>query len=320
MPVNMQELKFKVLEFVRLRGPVIPVQISKHIGSNILFAGAVLSELLSTGKIKISRAKIGGSPVYYFPGQEPRLTMLYGHLNQREKQAFDLLKNSKVLHDRSLQPVERVALREINDFAYSFEVNNDLFWRWYLVNEEEARSVANQAIQEHQKQVIQEAKPELVIEQKPVLQEQPIEIHEQKLPEIRKEEKVEQQTLKVERKEIKQKEPEVRKKIKKETKIKQDFVMMIKDYFDEKNIKIINENVIKKGKEFEYLIEIPSKVGNVRFFLSAKDKKKLSEADLSISHNKSQLKKLPLMILSNGELTKQAKEYLNNNYLIFEKI
>ena len=189
-----------------------------------------------------------------------------------------------------------------------------------MVNEEEARSVANQAIQEHQKQITQEAKPELVIEQKPVLQEQAIAIHEQKLPEIREEEKIEQQTLRVERKEIKQKEPEIKKKIKKETKIKQDFAMMIKDYFDEKGIKIINENVIKKEKEFEYLIEIQSKVGNVRFFLSAKDKKKLSEADLSIAHNKSQLKKLPLMILSNGELTKQAKEYLNNNYLIFEKL
>ena len=48
MPINMQELKFKVIEYIRMRGPVIPVQISKQIGSNILFAGAVLSELLAS--------------------------------------------------------------------------------------------------------------------------------------------------------------------------------------------------------------------------------------------------------------------------------
>src|SRR3989338_9178272 len=141
MPVNMQELKFKILEFVRLRGPVIPVQISKQIGSNILFAGAVLSELLSNGKVKISTAKIGGSPVYYFPGQESRLTMLYNYLNQREKNAYDLLNKNKVLQDRKLQPVERVALREIKDFARPIQLNDELFWRWYLLNEEEAKKL-----------------------------------------------------------------------------------------------------------------------------------------------------------------------------------
>src|SRR3989338_5679613 len=146
MPVNMQELKFKILEFVRMRGPVIPVQVSKQIGSNILFAGAVLSELLSNGKIKISTAKIGGSPVYYFPGQEARLTMLYGHLHQREKHAYDLLRQSKVLRDKALQPVERVALREIKDFAYPIQFSEELFWRWYLVNEEEAFNLINDAI------------------------------------------------------------------------------------------------------------------------------------------------------------------------------
>src|SRR3989338_3156804 len=131
MPINMQELKFKVLEYVRMRGPVIPVQISKQIGSNILFAGAVLSELFAGGKIKISTAKIGGSPVYYFPGQESRLTMLYPYLHQREKHVYDLLKDKKILHDKSLEPVERVALREIKDFACPIQVNNELFWRWY---------------------------------------------------------------------------------------------------------------------------------------------------------------------------------------------
>jgi hypothetical protein len=95
---------------------------------------------------------------------------------------------------------------------------------------------------------------------------------------------------------------------------------MLKSYFENKGINIVEKNIVKKGKEFDYIIEISSVIGNIRMFLSAKDKKKLNDSDLSIAHNKSQLKKLPLMILTNGDLTKQAKEYINNNYLIYEKI
>ena len=303
----MQELKFKVIEYIRMRGPVIPVQISKQIGSNILFAGAVLSELLSNGKVKISHAKIGGSPVYYFPGQEPRLTMLYSHLNQREKQAFDLLKQNQVLQDRALQPVERVALREIKDFAFPLQINNEIFWRWYLLNEEEALKLINQAIDNEKQKIpiLEEPKLQPQIEVKPIIQE----VQEKLQPKVEIKKEIIEEKVK-EKKE---------RKVKKETKAK-DFASILKNYFDNKGIKIINEEIIKKGKEFDYLVEISSKIGNVRFFLSAKDKKKISDADLSLAHNKAQLKKLPLMILSNGELTKQAKEYINNNYLIFEKI
>ncbi len=311
MPVNMQELKFKVLEYVRMRGPVIPVQISKQIGSNILFAGAVLSELLAGGKIKISTAKIGGSPVYYFPGQESRLTILYPYLHQREKHVYDLLKEKKILHDKSLEPVERVALREIKDFAYPIQVNDELFWRWYLTGDNETQIVLNELFNQAktEQEIIKE--PEK-IEIKPEAKEEII-----TKPELKIQEK---QPVKIEAKKEAIKEPEIKKRIKREPKVKSDFNFLLKKYFNEKNIKIIEENLVKKDKEFEYVVEVPSQIGNVRFFLSAKDKKKINDADLSLVHNKSQLKKLPLMILTNGDLTKQAKEYINNNYLIFEKI
>ena len=286
----MQELKFKVIEYIRMRGPVIPVQISKQIGSNILFAGAVLSELLASGKIKISTAKIGGSPVYYMPGQESRLTMLYNYLNQREKNAYDLLNKDKILRDRALQPVERVALREIKDFAYPLQVNDELFWRWYLVSEEEAKTLINPVIEKEQ-QVIEIPR---VIQEQVQVKEEKLEIVEEIKPEVEIQERL-QPEIKVEiKKDEKIKE---RKRIGKEAK-KEDFILMLKNYFNNKRVKIVEENIVKKGKEFDYIVEIPSHVGDVRFFLSAKDKKKINDADLSLCHNKSQLKKLPLMILT----------------------
>ena len=63
----------KALSIVKTKGPVLPGQVNKELNMNVLFASAVLSELVDSKLIKLSHAKIGGSPVYYAVGQEPRL-------------------------------------------------------------------------------------------------------------------------------------------------------------------------------------------------------------------------------------------------------
>ena len=96
--------------------------------------------------------------------------------------------------------------------------------------------------------------------------------------------------------------------------------MLLDNYLYANNIKKMQEEVIKKNKEFDFIAELKTSIGLARFFITVKDKKKITDADLSLSHNKAQLKKLPLMFLSSGELDKKAKEYLQSNYLIFEKL
>ncbi len=317
MKINMVELKSKVVDYIRLHGPSLPVQLSKQIHSNILFAGAVLSELIANQKIKISYAKIGGSPVYYVPGQESRLGILYTHLNEKEKKAHDLLKENKVLYDKALEPWQRVALRDLKDFANPMQINNEIFWRWYLFSEEEALKIIQESMkQEVLQQMPVKEEPKLEI---PIQQElQPkIEIKEFK-PEVQIKLEPVQETKEFKVHE-KLKKSEKIKKISK-AKVKEEFYNILNTYLNGKNIEKIEEIIIKKNKEFELVAKVPSQVGHVRFLIMAKDKKKISDADLSLAHNKAQLKKLPLMFLSNGELTKQAKEYLNNNYLIFEKL
>ena len=308
MPINMQELKFKVIEYLRLRGPSLPVQISKQINSNILFAGAVLSELVATQKVKISHAKIGGSPVYYFPGQESRLTILYSHLHERERRAYDLLKEKKVLRDRILEPWQRVALRDLKDFAYSLQVNNEIFWKWYLLQDNEINDlikdylekeeIVKQEVVQETQEVLQPIKQE-IIEKPRVIVKEPVKVVERP-KEIKPEVKIQEQ----------------KKKIKKQVNIYDNLVR----YLQSKNINILEEKLIKKNKEYELILEVRSQVGKVKFFAVLKDKLKINEADLSLAHNKAQLKKLPLMFLSNGELIKSAKIYLQDNYLLFEKI
>jgi len=125
----------KVLQIIRMKGPILPVELVREVGGNTMIAGAMLSDLVKNRKVRISNAKIGSSPVYYVQGQESKLSMLYKGLHEKEKRAYDLLYENKVLRDKELAPVERVALREIKDFAVPLEVNlktgKEIFWKWH---------------------------------------------------------------------------------------------------------------------------------------------------------------------------------------------
>ncbi|MBL7147282.1 MAG: hypothetical protein ISS82_00460 [Nanoarchaeota archaeon] len=269
---NPLEVNANIVDFVRRNGPVLPVQISKEIGSNLLFAGAIMSELVRNKKLKLSYVKVGGSPVYYVEGQENKLQDYYKYLNEKEREIYEILKEKKVLEDTKLEPWQRVAIREIKDFANMLKTNTgEIFWKWYLTDLKDA---------------------EIIIKSW-----------------IKKEKKVEEKIVK---------EPKV---IEKQEKLREGASLeFINEYFIKKNIKILEENLIRKNKEVDYTVNIPSEVGNIKFFVKFKDKKKISDSDLILAHNKSRSKKLPLLFLSKGDLTKKAMEYIEKDYLLFEKV
>ena len=138
-------VKEKALEIVRTRGPLLPVQITKELGVNVLFAGALLSELVDNQTLKISNTKVGGSPVYYVTGQEGKLQSLRDKLNDKQQLAFDMLKQHSILQDTKLEPVIRQSFREMKDFAIPLRVTagelQDIFWKWYMITDEEAEPI-----------------------------------------------------------------------------------------------------------------------------------------------------------------------------------
>ena len=64
----------KILEIVRL-GPTFPAKVAKALGGggDTMLIGAILSTLISSGDLKVSTLKVGGSPLYYVPEQESKL-------------------------------------------------------------------------------------------------------------------------------------------------------------------------------------------------------------------------------------------------------
>ena len=291
--------KEKVIQTIRIRGPVIPAQIAKLIGTDILMASAMLSELVSKNILKISHVKFGSTPLYCLPGQESRLQDFAKNLHEKEKRAYDLLIQKKILRDKTSEPVVRVALRNIKDFAVPLQVkinnNIEIFWKWYLLTNEEAAKII--------KEMVKIDKPKKEI--KPV--HETITRKEQEKPkEEQKQIKKEELKKVMPKEEIKKEE----KKIFVDKTAEDKFLSEVKRFFEKSSINLIEQKIIKKNSDLDLVIEVPRAVGSLIYYCKARSKKRISDSDLSSAFVQGQLKKLPVLFLTKGELTKKAKEML----------
>jgi len=198
-----------------------------------------------------------------------------------------------------------------------------------LKNEEIIPSTVEEPIEESIiSSIPNEVFEEKVIE-KPEIKEKTIfkEVEKQKVSSKKKEEKTEktEKSLKEDKpkedkpKEDKQETLEKKplfKKIKetlvKSSSVEDVFLMKIEDYCKEMDIRIEQKDIIRKNKEIDLIISIPSVVGRVSFFCKAKSKNRCDEKDLSSAYMESQIKKLPLLFLYTSEFTKKSQEMLES--------
>lgn len=283
----------KILQLARIR-PLQPTNVAKALGKDSFMASAMLADLASKGKLKISNIKVGSSPLYYLPGQEASLQDFIKSLNEKDQKTVILLSEKKILRDKELDPLTRVSLRQTKDFSIPLEVGlneqRELFWKWYLLSNEEAERLI--------KEVLNIKEPE-------IKEEQPKEIQTQTPQPELEDKKIEK---KARRKRIEKQEKieivEEKQQLNQENLI--NFDENVKKFFQENKI-IIQEQLIQK-KNSELLIEIPSPVGSLNYYCVVKDKRKITNGDLSNAFVQGQLKKLPILFITNGELTKKAEE------------
>jgi hypothetical protein len=303
----------KILSFIKGKGPVLPFQIAKHIGTDIIMASAHLAELTATHKAKISHIKVGGSPLYYLPGQEEMLSNFVGSLNEKELKAYNFLKEKLILKDSELSPLNRVIFGELKDFAMPLNVNfngvSESFWKWHLATDREVesgiKSILNIQEEEPRKQEVQK-KIEAVEERR---QESPGKVDEKRKEVQEKLEKVEKPSKKDS-------------KARKEKKEKSVFYDSVLSFFEKSKITVIETDVIKKGTEMDFIIEVPSVVGNLRCYCKAKSKKKIDEDELSSFFVKAQYKKMQLILVSDGDLSPKAGDMLRKELsgMIFRRL
>lgn len=320
----------RILQLIRLRGPILPVHASKAIGSNILMASAHLSDLSSRGQVIVSNIKVGGSPLYYLPGQEPRLQEFADNLHEKERKIFDLLRQKKVLKEADLDTVFKVAIRQIKDFAVPLEVVHkdakEIFWKWYLLSNKEVEPLIRDMLAPQETQA--KAEEERQVKEKEPIQEDRIKEAVKKPKELQKE--IPKQGLQELQKEIptespketpKAEKPKEIKRVRTETANEDLFYTRLSSYFNKNKIVVVEKEMIKKGSEMEFIVTIPSAVGDLKYFCKARAKKRITDSDISNAFIKGQLKKLPVLFLTDGELTKKGKEALEKDFKIhFKKI
>lgn len=318
---NFIDLKQKVISYIRMNGPVIPIQIAKAFGKDTMFAGAVLSELISNRILKITNAKIGSSPIYYLPGQEDKLELLRNHLGKMPKEAYDILKEMKVVRDSECEPWQRVALRELKDFAEPIAVRHDdgseeIFWRWHLFSDDDARKRIKGLVEGRVEEVPVTPAAIAPIQPKP----EPIEPNPEPInpsersegrpgtkvtmpekPDIKDPKKKEQQ------KTLEQKADKVKPKKPKKEKV-DAYKDELLEFLQQKGLDVLEEVPMKKN-EYGFVVRLESHVGKLSYMAIAKKKKKLSDDDVLLAYSVAQHHKLPLIIMAK-ELSKKAEALL----------
>ncbi len=302
----------KILQVLKIKGPSLPVHLARETGISMLFAGAFLSELIREREVKTSNMKVGGSPIYLIPGQESKLEEFGDKfLKSREKEAFLKLKQNKVLKDSEQEPAIRVALRSLSDFAFPLQINNELYWRYFLTKNNETTDLIKkyQSNKQNSEKYGQQEK----IKEKQIIKPQT----KIKQP---TEKKSEQKTEKESAKEkpliqIKEQQKKGRKKQ------KSKFVSSVIEFLQINDIELLEEINFKK-REYEAKTRINSDLGKIKYYVIAKNKKRVTDNDLTIASQKSQEEKMPVLFVSTGKLNKKAKEYLKNweNLIVFKQL
>jgi hypothetical protein len=377
-----------IINFLKINGPVTPVQYAKHVNTSLLFASAMLGEISSKGNIKTSHLKIGGgSPLYYLKEHEEQLQKFTNNLDSKDKKAYDLLLEKKVLRDKEQIPIIRISLRAIKDFAIPINIikNNEseLFWKWYMTSDEEAKKIIQNIFQETQEDIKKEninIKDDLKKENNIHKKDEVKEINQNKdknenienntnikeninnndhinnsdnkiQDSMKKNDKLEEQSEIINNDEIKIKKEDIisnenekqndnnknniidsnqnksNNKLKitdnhkiEEFNINKDLNVefskevtnnlgkKIINYLNDKEIKIIKYNLIKKNKEYNMVLEVPSVIGKAKFFCKITDKKRITEGDLALALVEGQNKQLPVLFLTTGKLNKKTEE------------
>ena len=302
-----------VVRILNSKGPLLPSSIARELQTNIIFASAILAELVSSNHVKLSNLKIGGSPLYYVQGHESKLTKYKDKLNEKDVKTYELLETHKVLRDSDLEPLTRVSLKNIKDFAVPLEVSSnngkEIFWKWFMLSNEDA--------EKYIKEILNPAK------------EKELDIEEKENPDVPSENTPEEKSSEA-NEEQEKKEPLVKKDTEQQKSADQKstqstfstfkpsskpseqpedgFFKKVQEYLSKKNISIINYSILKKSKDIELEITVPSTIGDIMFYCRAKDKKKPNDSDLATAFVQGEVRKLPVFFLSTGEITKKARE------------
>ncbi len=295
--VALTRTKENIISHISTKGPSLPASIASELRVPLLFISAFLSELYHEEKLLMSHLKVGTSSLYLLPGQEQQLENFIQHLNSREREAFHLIKQKKVIKDSELSPVHRVAIRELKDFTRQIQQGNEIIWEYLYVPLE-------------QKQTQIQPKSEIIEQVKKI--EENIEEIETQIAQEAKPEKIKRKSVK--------------KATEKEFSLSIQNVQQTTPFSDEvqsflERTGYVIQNLLKADKrEALFRLSISGPHGLQSYLVIAKDKKKIKEEELQDALQQAHSQRLLCLVLGRGELDKKSLSFVSqwSNFLSYK--
>ncbi len=317
--VDISEKKAKIISFLESNGPSLPVRLAKVIEMEPVFAGAILSELYSDRKVKMSNMKVGSSSLFYLEGQEGRLQDFVENLKSVEKEAFDRIKNLKVLADEDEEPAIRVAIRGMKDFAIPFEIDGKIFWKFAFAKDDEIENyfTPKEKVRTEEKKIeVEKIEPEKKTGENETFEKKNLEeIAEGKKQTLESNSSI----LKTEKKSSEEKKDKKWRSSKvegrpqsdeKDVKMigifdesNSDFYEELKKFLVKNEIKLIDEIQADK-KEIVAKVVLFTKISNINYLLVAKNKKSINKDELNVVLQRSNYHKMPCLLILRKEPSK----------------
>lgn len=299
----------QILRLLSYTGPSVGSQLAAKINEDSLLTSAFLADLVRRGKIKISKFKTASSPFYYLDGQEEMLIQLtIKEMNHKDRPTIVKLQENGILRDDQMTLLERVSIRKYPDLALPMQVTIEgaplLYWRWFQVEPEEFTQVIEKRYNPPVKQVEPEVEETEIEQTEPEVEETVEEVLEETEPEVK--DTVETEVEETEPVEIQQPiKPElvVKKTVKKDEKLLPAAII----HLEQAGCTVQRHDAVKKNREHNFKVLIPTHFGDVPYFVKIRHKKKCDEKDLSAAYMEAEVQRLPLLFLYTGTLNDKAQ-------------
>jgi len=243
--------------------------------------------------------RVGSSPIYFIPGQEPQLDKYSNYLKSKEKEAYILLKEKQFLKDSEQEPAIRVALREIKDFAIPFRTSDEeIIWKYFTAEESEYKNPKSEKKEEKQ-----EAKEEPEADE----QKEKVNIFDSERHEKSEEEKAENKPKKAATKIPKKSSPKSSRKPAKKAEDSK-FFNRVKDYLEEKKVEILGIEEIAISK---IIFKVREQENSEEILIVAYNKKRILEDDILKAYKKAEALNLNYKILCFGEPAKKITNIID---------
>ncbi len=297
----------KALDVVK-NGPALPVEVASKLGVDSFLANAYLSQLVETGKIKQSKDRVGNSFIYFLAGQEAQASSRISNLLQGGKKTARMYASSVPAGPAVEQKRQAFTQRLAEIEAKETQVKRPMPQQ--VLPQATQRP---QTVSEVQKQdFLNVLKPAIESQLKQQAQEQaqPAQLNLPRIPSPQEVFAAVGNNFNSQRVEGIENVKNVFHKIK-STIFMEDGRVVEKalGFLVDAGSEIIGKELRKKGREADILTIVPTPIGPIKFFVMARDKRTVSEAELSLAFTAGQHRKLPVIYVTNGKLTKSAQNY-----------